>query len=59
LSSVHGITGLELAGHLVWDKWQSTAEDLVDLLISLLPQSSSSAVEDRKALRAVRHLLPE
>lgn len=37
LTSAHGITGLELSGHLVWDKWQSTAEDLVELMIGLLP----------------------
>lgn len=40
LTSAHGITGLELSGHLVWDKWHSTAEDLVDLLIDLLPQAT-------------------
>jgi AcrR family transcriptional regulator len=37
LTSAHGITDLELSGHLVWDKWHSTAENLVDLLISRLP----------------------
>ena len=37
LTSVHGITGLELSGHLVWDKWQTTAEQLIDTIISLLP----------------------
>lgn len=37
LTSAHGITDLELSGHLVWDKWHSTAENLVELLISLLP----------------------
>jgi hypothetical protein len=39
LTSAHGITGLELSGHLAWDKWNSTAEDLVDLLIGLLPRA--------------------
>lgn len=39
LTSAHGITGLELSGHLVWDKWHATAEDLVELLIGLLPQA--------------------
>ena len=39
LTSAHGITGLELSGHLAWDKWHSTAEDLIDLLISRLPQA--------------------
>lgn len=37
LTSAHGITDLELSGHLVWDKWHSTPESLVELLISLLP----------------------
>jgi hypothetical protein len=26
-----------LSGHLVWDKWQTTAEQLIDTVISLLP----------------------
>lgn len=39
LTSAHGITGLELSGHLVWDKWHATAEELVDLLIGRLPQA--------------------
>ncbi len=34
-----GITGLQLSGHLAGDKWQSSAEDLIELLISLLPQA--------------------
>jgi AcrR family transcriptional regulator len=37
LTSVHGITSLELSGHFVWDKWQTTAEQLIDTVISLLP----------------------
>jgi AcrR family transcriptional regulator len=37
LTSAHGIAGLELSGHLPWDKWHSSAEDLVELLIGLLP----------------------
>lgn len=40
LTSVHGITALELSGHLSWNKWQATAEDLVQLLIELLPAAS-------------------
>ena len=39
MTSAHGITGLEISGHLVWDKWQSTAEGLVDLLIGLIPKT--------------------
>lgn len=46
LTSAHGITGLELSGHLVWDKWQTTAEDLVDLLIGLLPTVHSPAADE-------------
>ena len=38
MSSAHGVTDLQISGHLLWDKWQSTAEDLVDLLIRLLPK---------------------
>ncbi|HEY5221745.1 MAG TPA: TetR/AcrR family transcriptional regulator [Microbacteriaceae bacterium] len=37
LTSAHGIIGLELSGHLVWDKWHATAEELIDELIALLP----------------------
>lgn len=39
LTSAHGITGLELSGHLSRDKWHCTAEDLLELLIGLLPQA--------------------
>jgi AcrR family transcriptional regulator len=39
LTSAHGITGLELSGHLVQDKWPPAAE-LVELLISLLPHGA-------------------
>ena len=37
LTSVHGITSLESSGHLISDKWQTTAEELIDTVISLLP----------------------
>lgn len=40
LASAHGIAALELSGHLGWDKWQSTADDLIDILIELLPPGS-------------------
>ncbi len=39
LTSVRGTTDLELSGHLTQDKLQTTAEDLFDLLIALLPSS--------------------
>lgn len=37
LTSAHGITGLELSGHLNFDKWHTTGDALLDLQISLLP----------------------
>ncbi|OLF16495.1 TetR/AcrR family transcriptional regulator [Actinophytocola xanthii] len=37
LSSAHGVTHLEISGHLLEHKWQATGEQLVDLLIGLLP----------------------
>ncbi len=37
LAAAHGITGLELSGHLGGDKWQASAEDLLELLLGLLP----------------------
>jgi hypothetical protein len=40
-TNVHGITSLESSGHLVWDKWQTTAEQLIDTVISLLPADCS------------------
>jgi AcrR family transcriptional regulator len=38
LTSAHGITGLDLSGHMDLDKWHTSAEELVDTLISLLPK---------------------
>ncbi|MGH3250066.1 MAG: TetR/AcrR family transcriptional regulator [Trebonia sp.] len=40
LTSAHGITGLELSGHLGFDKWRTDADALLDLLISLLPSDA-------------------
>jgi AcrR family transcriptional regulator len=37
LTSVHGIASFESSGHLVWDKWQTTAEQLIDTLVGMLP----------------------
>jgi hypothetical protein len=37
LTNAHGIAGLESSGHLVWDKWHITAEELIDTIVSLLP----------------------
>jgi AcrR family transcriptional regulator len=39
LTSAHGITGLDLSGHLDLDKWHTNAEELVDTVISLLPKA--------------------
>jgi len=38
LTSAHGITGLDLSGHMDLDKWHTNAEELVDTLISVLPK---------------------
>jgi AcrR family transcriptional regulator len=37
LTSVHGIVSFESSGHLVWDKWQTTAEQLIDTVVGMLP----------------------
>jgi AcrR family transcriptional regulator len=39
LTTAHGITGLDLSGHLDLDKWHTNAEELVDTVISLLPKA--------------------
>jgi AcrR family transcriptional regulator len=39
LTSAHGITGLDLSGHMDLDKWHTNAEELVDTLISVLPRA--------------------
>jgi AcrR family transcriptional regulator len=39
LTTAHGITGLDLSGHLDLDKWHTNAEELVDTVISLLPNA--------------------
>jgi AcrR family transcriptional regulator len=40
LTNAHGIASLESSGHLVADKWQITAEELVDMIVSLLPSGT-------------------
>jgi AcrR family transcriptional regulator len=40
LTNAHGIAGLESSGHLVWDKWHITAEELLDTIITLLPNET-------------------
>jgi AcrR family transcriptional regulator len=39
LTTAHGITGLDLSGHLDLDKWHTTAEELIDTIISVLPKA--------------------
>ena len=39
LTSAHGATTLELSGHLPYDKWRASAEDLLDLLVTLIPRA--------------------
>jgi AcrR family transcriptional regulator len=48
LTSVHGITSLESSGHLVWDKWQTTAEQLIDTVIGLLPAAPGRSIHPRR-----------
>jgi hypothetical protein len=40
LTNAHGIVGFESSGHLVWDKWHITAEELLDTIITLLPNET-------------------
>lgn len=40
LTGAHGIAGLESSGHLVWDKWHITAEELIDTIVGLLPTAT-------------------
>lgn len=35
LTSAHGIAGMELSGHLTADKWQMTAEDIIETLVAM------------------------
>jgi AcrR family transcriptional regulator len=37
LACAHGMAGLESGGHLVWDKWHTSAEQLIDSMIDMLP----------------------
>jgi AcrR family transcriptional regulator len=37
LTNAHGIASFESSGHLVWDKWHITADELIDMVVSLLP----------------------
>lgn len=37
LTNAHGIAGFESTGHLMEDKWKITADELIDMVVSLLP----------------------
>lgn len=37
LAAAHGLSDLDLSGHLTADKWNADAEELIDTLIGLLP----------------------
>ncbi|MFJ3978336.1 TetR/AcrR family transcriptional regulator [Streptomyces sp. NPDC090021] len=40
LTSVHGITDMEVSGHLSADKWHITAEELVSTLVSMIDRQT-------------------
>ena len=37
LTTAHGIAGFESSGHRMKDKWQITADELIDMVVGLLP----------------------
>ena len=41
LTSAHGITGMELSGHLDTDKWHTTADELVDTLVRMVAEAGA------------------
>ncbi len=51
LANAHGITALELSGHLTWEKWHASAEELVELLVRLLPVTDSHARKEPEPRR--------
>lgn len=42
LTSAHGITDMEVSGHLSADKWHTTAEELVSTLVSMVGRQARS-----------------
>jgi len=40
MTNAHGIASLEASGHLVYDKCQATADELVDMPVRLLPKGT-------------------
>ncbi|GAA2214473.1 TetR/AcrR family transcriptional regulator [Nonomuraea monospora] len=43
LTSAHGITDMEVSGHLSADKWHVTAEELVSTLVSMIARQARDA----------------
>ncbi|MQY23970.1 TetR/AcrR family transcriptional regulator [Nocardia macrotermitis] len=46
LASVHGITAMELTGHLTKEKWQVTAEELVATLVAMIARQATAPSTD-------------
>ncbi|WP_067676485.1 TetR/AcrR family transcriptional regulator [Nocardia miyunensis] len=42
LTSVHGVTTMDLSGHLAKDKWQVSPDDLVTTLIGMIAQQAKT-----------------
>jgi AcrR family transcriptional regulator len=40
MSSTHGISSMELSGHLSKEKWDTTARALITMLVQLMPRSA-------------------
>lgn len=51
LTTTHGAIGLQLSGHLGSDKWQSTAEDVMNLAISRLPTGDNAGATSEPPVR--------
>jgi AcrR family transcriptional regulator len=49
LTSAHGIIGMEVAGHLTGEKWDTTAEELITTQVGLIEDASRS--EPRRGQR--------
>lgn len=42
LTSTHGITGMELSGHLDTDRWRTNADELVDTLVRMVADAGET-----------------
>lgn len=45
MTSAHGITGMVISGHLTAEKWQTSAEELVEMIVGMV-ETAGSAVTD-------------